>query len=289
MLSMLLLAGSTIVAGNCSAVWRVTKEGAKMPSRYELKFDLTCEGASDGPPAGYAAWFDAGAGVFTDDAGTTPAVADGDAVAHWASRGGSYGALKGTVPGGFAPCTLKTGANGINSKPIVRGTTALLQRLRDPANDITIFEGGILNVSEGTAFAVVSKAAGVGYAWADNAGYINHGIFGGPVAGASLWTGSSRQATKAFAYGAGKVLTWHHAAGTLYSGVNDTRTASMGSIAAGDMLTGAGYLNIVAGTPGNYLDGDLAELIFYPTALSEADRKATETYLALKYGITLPY
>ncbi|MEM6641855.1 MAG: T9SS type A sorting domain-containing protein [Bacteroidota bacterium] len=39
--------------------------------------------------------------------------------------------------------------------------------------------------------------------------------------------------------------------------------------------------------PNNYLEGDFSEFIFYEQELSEADRQRVETYLALKYGITL--
>ncbi len=37
----------------------------------------------------------------------------------------------------------------------------------------------------------------------------------------------------------------------------------------------------------NYLNGSIAEIIIYNTALSETDRKKVESYLAVKYGITL--
>jgi hypothetical protein len=39
--------------------------------------------------------------------------------------------------------------------------------------------------------------------------------------------------------------------------------------------------------PDNYFDGDIAELFFYEAALTPTQRKQVETYLAIKYGITL--
>jgi hypothetical protein len=36
-------------------------------------------------------------------------------------------------------------------------------------------------------------------------------------------------------------------------------------------------------------NAEIAEMIFYPAPLSEANRKLTEQYLANKYGLTLPY
>jgi hypothetical protein len=39
---------------------------------------------------------------------------------------------------------------------------------------------------------------------------------------------------------------------------------------------------------GRHWWGDLAELVIYDTALSDADRHAVEAYLAARYGVTLP-
>ncbi len=39
--------------------------------------------------------------------------------------------------------------------------------------------------------------------------------------------------------------------------------------------------------PTNYLDGNLAEIIYYDAAISVTERQQIETYLAIKYGITL--
>ena len=43
-----------------------------------------------------------------------------------------------------------------------------------------------------------------------------------------------------------------------------------------------------SGSPGNILNGDLAEIIYYESELSAADRLRIESYLAIKYGLTLP-
>lgn len=43
-----------------------------------------------------------------------------------------------------------------------------------------------------------------------------------------------------------------------------------------------------SGSPENILNGDLSELIFYQTRLDPSDRLRVESYLALKYGLSLP-
>lgn len=248
------------------------------------------------PSAGYAAWFDAGDGTFTDAGGTVPAVADGDAIANWSSKGGSYGALACTVPGGYGAPHLKTALNGIGGLPVARSVAASFELLRDVAGSATIFEGGVLNVGQGTAFAVaraVTIDATNRFVWGDHAGYVGSILIdAGGVAGhaAFVYDGATEFARQAASAGSPHVLTFHHEAGLFYSGVDDTRTASMATVAAGDLQAAAGFFVLMGGPgPGNYLDGDLAELIFYPTALTQAERKVTERYLAAKYGITLPY
>jgi hypothetical protein len=95
---------------------------------------------------------------------------------------------------------------------------------------------------------------------------------------------------KAAPNGTPHILTFHHSGGLLYSGVDDTRDASMSSIACGSVV-GAGAFLVLMGFagPGGYFDGDLAEVVFYAGALSQEDRQITERYLASKYGIALGY
>lgn len=250
------------------------------------------------PTSGYAAWFDAAAEVYTDAGGTVPATADGDAVNNWKSKDGSFGALSCTVPGGYGAPHLKLEANGINGKPVVRALAASFEILTSPTGGGTIFEGGILNVGQGTVMAValandIAASAALGrWVWGDNVGYLGARYIdsGGLVGSSYLFDTAARLADKGVVTdGAPYVLTWHHEGGVLYSGLSDTRTASMASVAAGDLDTTTGHLSLLGAVGGRYLNGDLAEIIFYPTALTQPERKITERYLAAKYGIALPY
>lgn len=259
--------------------------------RYALQeIGDTITGTAGGAPSpGYSAWFDAEASIFTDAAGTVPATVDGDAILNWQSKGGSYGALVCKVPATFAAPHLKLAANGINGKPVVKSVAASLEVLSDAAETLTIFETGILLAAQGTVFAVFRKAAGLGGVWSDSStpAMIAARVVAGPAARCSLNDGTVKTADKTMSFGV-VLHTFHHAASVLYSGVNDTRTASLASAAAGSVGAGAGYLRLFIVTSAN-LDGDIAELIFYATAQTENERMVTERYLAIKYGITLPY
>lgn len=63
-----------------------------------------------------------------------------------------------------------------------------------------------------------------------------------------------------------------------------------GFMDAGGYNTASAILNIGArntGTPDGFHDGDIAELIVYTQQLSASDRQQIESYLAIKYGITI--
>jgi len=70
-------------------------------------------------------------------------------------------------------------------------------------------------------------------------------------------------------------------AGTIAFGTNGTDR--FGFVGVGSEASG------FDGTigPDNYFDGDIAEIFLYGTALSSTQRQQVETYLAVKYGVTL--
>ena len=86
------------------------------------------------------------------------------------------------------------------------------------------------------------------------------------------------------------IVTWHHESGNLYCGTSDARTASMTSVASGNTNWAAGDDVFLLGSGGaNRVTGYVAEVAFFNVALSEANRQEVETWLGLKYAITLPY
>jgi hypothetical protein len=77
--------------------------------------------------------------------------------------------------------------------------------------------------------------------------------------------------------------------GAIVNGTTTSRPTSMSLISL--VTTGpvsASSFSNDRGTPGRHWWGELAELVIYDTALSDADRRAVEEYLAARYGITLP-
>lgn len=253
---------------------------------------------ANGPADGYAAWLDAGALTYQGYDTSTPAVADDDPVIRWDSGDGTY-PIAFTMPGGYGACTLKTAANGINGYSVVRSVAAEFDVLRDHAQAAT-FDGDLLSTTSGTVFCVtripVINAALVRGAWGDANGLVGLRFYdfgSGPVAQAVITdSGGSAGASKAITAAAAHIVTFLWDSPTLYCGVDDTRTASMSSASTvGDGILPAANFAVLMGQagPGQYLDGDMAEILFYPTALSEADRKRTEQYLASKYGISTGY
>lgn len=76
--------------------------------------------------------------------------------------------------------------------------------------------------------------------------------------------------------------------GTTYSGVNDTRTASLATATStGNWATSASALYVgIAGAP---MNSYLAEVAYWQPQISESERQDVERYWAFKYGVTLPY
>jgi chitobiase/beta-hexosaminidase-like protein len=74
--------------------------------------------------------------------------------------------------------------------------------------------------------------------------------------------------------------------GTLVNGITTDRPTALAVISV--VTTGDVPAANFAGSASYRWWGDLAELVVYGTALSDADRRAVEEYLAARYGIALP-
>ena len=69
------------------------------------------------------------------------------------------------------------------------------------------------------------------------------------------------------------------------NGTQDTLTGTIGSV-NGSGVSANGLWEIGSFYGYGYLNGQLAEILVYPTVLSEADRQNVEGYLAHKWGMT---
>lgn len=164
----------------------------------------------------------------------------------------------------------------------------------------------VMTAGAGTVFTVVkptSITTNAANPWENNAAWGDQNRYNGLVFKSAtpsvlswLWDGSAGGdvAEKAITLGEWFIHTYLHAGNTLYSGTTDTRTASMQATSNANSVTNlTGVMNIGShrdlAVSENHLRGDLAEVIFFNYVLTEVERQQVETYLAVKYGFTLPY
>ena len=69
------------------------------------------------------------------------------------------------------------------------------------------------------------------------------------------------------------------------NGTQDVLTGSIGKV-DGSGVSANGLWEIMSFYGSGYLNGQLAEILVYPTVLNEADRQSVEGYLAHKWGTT---
>lgn len=236
------------------------------------------------PVAGYSVWFSADdtGNVWQDVAKTTPA-ADGQPVRAWVSSRGTVNYETAQASGSTFP------AYSVGPPAIVTSTPT-----RDGA--FRKLTGGVITdgvISPGgaafTVFAVAKwTAANDTSAVGTNADfYVEQRNQPGHIEMA-MYDGAGHIPALAGDYSGDLVIvTSMLSGGSGYIGVNDTRTASLGSGTANAFHDSP--LELMGSLGSRYLNGALAEVIIYPTVLSEDNRKLTEQYLANKYGITLPY
>lgn len=234
--------------------------------------------------AGLTGWWSADAGVFSD-AGSTPAV-DNDTIRQWNDQSGNGRHFsQATAPN--RP-TFKT--NIVNAKPVVRFGGGTDDDYMTAVAGSNFFAAGAK-----TAFVVFYHRANFSAPlWSVWDGAVNYVNQLGSNTGADHLTVNNDGATDTaiktgLALGTWNIGTFLHSSGLLYSGANDTRDTSLVSSASGNTssLANTTYLGVSNGP--TYLDGDIAEVLFYNAALSQPERQVVEGYLANKYGITIPY
>lgn len=237
------------------------------------------------PVTGYSAWFDAGQGVYADSLGTIPAT-DGGPVASWQSRGGTAGSQLHAQTG----TGIRYAATIVNNNPAVIGDPGGGTILKKPQT----VRGTLLGASgEYTAFVVAYWGSANNHsAVGTSSAYFCEQRSTPEIA---QYTGSApTYVAKTGDYSGQWIIVTSIASLTgpkLYIGVNDTRNASLSAGASGAPLPSGTYSILLGGLGARAFNGGdlLAEVVLYPTELSETNRKLTEQYLANKYGITLPY
>lgn len=229
-------------------------------------------GGPGGVSSGLQLWLKADGNLWQDTGGTTPATADGTAVARWDDA--SSGANNATQATGANMPILKTGAVG--GKPVLRfdGTNSFMSTaLTSFLQPVTIF-----SVSQGTSVVTQNtwtgstvdgglqyRHGGVQEILAQGVASLGHGNFG---LVANTWY------VHTVTFDAGGAINFY---------ING---ASDGSTSTAQALTNGGTVVIGESGRGNErLAGDIAELVIYNRVLTGAELTSVTSYLQGKYGI----
>lgn len=245
---------------------------------------------------GLALWMDASTGLYQDTGATTPATADGHAVAAWVDR---VAGVSFTQETGSKQPQLKRAANGINGRPVVQAD----------GGDLLV-AASVLGAASGAVFAVYRLTA--------------------PIGDTQTLIGSCDEATSLLKYWS--MSPYRTAAApnvSIRQRNNDTASILTGST---EVVAGTVYLSIfessgtawawrlngavqtlanVSGTNNgdwtgdtadrdnttlfaekmsselSFMKGDIAELLVYEPVVSADDRAAIQEYLANKYMVAL--
>lgn len=208
-------------------------------------------------------WLKADAGLFVASNGTTPVTADGDLVGFWTDQfGNGNNPIQATTTN---KPTYKV--NIQNALPVVRfdGNDNYLQKTFSATltQPITVY----CAVSSGTTgrliFDSVTESAGirVGFVAGDGSNNFNLGVSAGFATGFNVWSAVLNGASTLVRKNGTQVGT-----GTFTNGTDG-------------LTVGARY------TFSSFLNGDLAELIFYSAAHNLATLQTVETYLMARYGL----
>lgn len=245
------------------------------------KFAASAPAFSPTDIAGLKYWVKADAGT-NQSAGGAAATADGDPVGEWQDQSSNAQHLAQSTAANKP--VLKTGANGINSKPVVRfdGTDDYLEKAAFAFTSDSF-----------TAFIVCRRngAHGGGYSHIFNLGFTNY-----TAAGSNFWqmytTAADKHSMNFSSAGAtvndptnmgtSAIMFTHKklAAGASALYRNGT---SVGTGNANMTITDNGYASIGSWNSNDF-NGDVAEIIIYDTSLSDSDREDVEDYLRTKWG-----
>jgi hypothetical protein len=244
-------------------------------------------------------WLKADAGVFTDDAATTPATADGNVIAVWQDQSGN-GYHTAQTDNTKRPL-LKLAANGINSRPTI---------LFDGTNDIltNATANWLSSDSQGAVFAVLRmttalKTDQVFLASTDQGTAALH-----IMAFYSLDVATTSEKIKSYQNDNGTVdkilgntvmvagtvyLLTMTSSGTAYAhrvnGANQTLTISSGANSGDWFADTANRDNFTIGaakwtSEQHFLKGSIAELIVLSANVTGAALTAVESYLNTRYA-----
>jgi hypothetical protein len=216
---------------------------------------------------GLALWLDASdaSTLFQDDAGTTPATADGDVVGYWGDKSGNGKHAIQATPGNKPVLKLATK----NSRNTVRFTAA---------DDYLSAAFGSTLAQPWTYWIVVIRSGG-DYVF-DGAGSNRQIFFTVTVGNIGINAGAGLAT-------AGVTATNWNVYTLVFNGANSEVRANGVQRASGNAGTNA-MSTLVIGVRASFnqgMSGDIAELIATNTLASTSTISAVEAYLSVKWGI----
>lgn len=244
------------------------------------------------PPRGPALqlWLDAGFGVYQDAARTTPAVADTDPIGGWTDRSGK-GNHASQATAGLRP-TLKLAQ--INGRPTVLWTAASAQYL-SADSAAAAFAGTNIPLTLIAVMRYVTNSGQFSFTLASTVSANQRGEFyqsSTPTHQITLRTDAN---VTPLTTGGTNPGTTFHLVTFLVDGTNAT-ILQEGVVVAGPTSQGSGaytYNNLTLGglvstTPvaGVYLNGHVAELLWWNVALTAGEQQYVRMAMAKKYGIS---
>jgi peptidoglycan/xylan/chitin deacetylase (PgdA/CDA1 family) len=232
--------------------------------------------------------------VYQDDAGATPATADGHLVGRLVEQVGGNAFVQATAE---KKPTLKTGANGMNGKPVLQFAGAQILRAADFLTGQTgtmffVFKPNLLD-NYRILFAT-SDEAGTLYRW-QLASCLN--------STEKRWNISQRANTAQDSFGSAALTSGNSYIGCLRSdniqyqvrtnGTLDFPFYAVGGTNTGDWFTDTPNRdNVTIGglkhtSETFFYSGDLARILLYDRALTSAEILTVEAQLASLYGVTV--
>jgi len=241
--------------------------------------------------SGLQGWWNAGAGVFSD-AGSTPAV-DTNTIQQWNDQSGNARHFSQATATNRP--TYRTSI--VNGQPVIRfdGVDNFMATAATMNDMFTSTAGTIFVVAYVTAITTAGAAA-----------YDNDQVFSDQVSGPGIrhclalkttpvivafhYDGSEDTATKTVATGTWYSMLYKMGGGNVSVGLNDARDASLTSAASGAATSMTGILRLAVNYDSTiFTQIDIAEMAIFNVDVSEANRQAIESGLAIKYGLTLGY
>ncbi len=244
---------------------------------------FTACSSSPGGVAGEAFWVKTTNGV--------PTTTDGTAIASWSDQSGNTRTASSPTPGNY-PTYRDNSTNNINFNPVVDFNSA-------SSNYLTVPSNGLLATGNNTysVYAVINPGSGNTstpgkFLFGGTAGTDNFSAFGLGSSNSFVdsWSGDDLAANSTWTTGTPTLASFNftgtqrelYVAGSLANTlVGSTRSSADVNDAIGARMD--------VGTS-EYFSGSIAEIVTYPnTSHSAAARNKIESYLGLKYGITLQH